>query len=134
MLTLPPSTRIWLALSPCDMRKGFHSLLAEARGRSMSDDPLCGDLFIFLGRQRTTVKVLWWSTGGLSLYSKRLEKGHFRMPVVQPGHTCAQLAAADLAMLLDGIDWTRVRRQKLHEPPKALTNLFAQKIDKQANV
>ena len=69
MLNLPPSCRVWLALAPCDMRKGFQSLLAEARSRWQAHDPLGGDLYIFLGRQRTTVKVLWWSAGGLSLYS-----------------------------------------------------------------
>ncbi len=130
MLSFSPSTRIWLALAPCDMRKGFYSLLAEARTRWQGHDPMAGDLYIFLGRQRTTVKVIWWSPGGLSLYSKRLEKGVFRMPKLLPGEASVQLASADLAMLLDGIDWTRVRRQKLHEPGRSLTNFSPQKIDK----
>lgn len=130
MLTLPPSCRIWLALAPCDMRKGFHSLLAEARARWPGQDPLAGDLYIFLGRQRTTVKVIWWSAGGISLFSKRLEKGCFRLPAVQPGQVSVAMAASDLAMLLDGIDWTRVRRQRLHEPRRSLTNLTEKMIDK----
>jgi transposase len=133
VLSLPPSCRMWLALQPCDMRKGFGSLLAEARFRWPSENPLGGDLFIFLGRQRTTVKVIWWSSGGLSLYSKRLEKGCFRLPVQKPGEPTVRLAAADLAMLLEGIDWTRVRRPKLYEPPRSLTNLSPQKIDKTPN-
>lgn len=122
MLSLPPSCRIWLALTPCDMRKGFHSLLAEARMRWPGGDPLSGDLYVFLGRQRTTVKVIWWSAGGISLYAKRLEKARFRLPVVKPGQTTATMAASDLAMLLDGIDWSRVRRPKLHEPARSLTD------------
>ena len=71
---------------------------------------------------------------GMSLYSKRLEKGVFRLPAVRPGETSVAMAASDLAMLLDGIDWTRARRQKLHEPPKPLTNLSPQKIDKSSKV
>ncbi len=122
MLTLPPSCRIWLALAPCDMRKGFHSLLAEARFRWPGEDPLGGDLYIFLGRQRTTIKVIWWSPGGISLYSKRLEKGSFRLPAIQPGQATVTIAASDLAMLLDGIDWTRARRQQLHEPRRSLAD------------
>ena len=134
MLSFSPSTRIWLALAPCDMRKGFYSLLAEARVRWQGHDPLAGDLYIFLGRQKTTVKVIWWSPGGMSLYSKRLEKGVFRLPAVRPGETSVAMAASDLAMLLDGIDWTRVRRQKLLEPPKPLANSSRQKIDKRLEV
>lgn len=122
MLSLPPSCRIWLALAPCDMRKGFHSLLAEARARRPGGDPLSGDLYVFLGRQRTTVKVIWWSPGGISLYSKRLEKARFRLPALQPGQTSVAMVASDLAMLLDGIDWSRVRRPKLHEPRRSLTD------------
>ena len=122
MLSLPPSCRIWLALAPCDMRKGFYSLLAEARFRWPEQDPLGGDLYLFLGRQRTTVKVIWWSAGGISMYSKRLEKGCFRLPSIQPGQATVAIASSDLAMLLDGIDWTRARRQKLHEPRRSLAD------------
>lgn len=120
MLSLPPSCRIWLALAPCDMRKGFYSLLAEARSRWPEKDPLAGDLYLFLGRQRTTVKVIWWSPGGISMFCKRLEKGSFRLPALQPGQPTVAIAASDLAMLLDGIDWTRVRRQEFHEPRRSL--------------
>ena len=104
------------------MRKGFYSLLAEARTRWPIGDPLTGDLYVFLGRQRTTVKVIWWSAGGMSLYSKRLEKARYRLPVVQPGQTTVAMAASDLAMLLDGIDWSRVRRPQLHEPRRSLAD------------
>ncbi len=134
MFPLPSGCRISLALRPCDMRKGFHSLLAEVRQRWPDDDPLAGDLYIFLGRHRTTCKVLWWSAGGLSLYSKRLERGAFRLPAIKPGEATVAIASADLAMLLEGIDWTRVRRQKLLEPPKPLANFSRQKIDKRLEV
>lgn len=116
------------------MRKGFYSLLAEARARWQGHDPLAGDLYIFLGRQRTTVKVIWWSPGGMSLYSKRLEKGVFRLPAVRPGEATVAMAASDLAMLLDGIDWSRVRRPTLHEPRRSLANRGEEKIDKRSEV
>ena len=120
MLSLPPSCRIFLATTPCDMRKGFDGLLAEVRRRWTAEDPFAGHLFLFLGKGRARIKVIWWSAGGLSLYSKRLEKGTFRLPKVEPGQTSVRLQAADLAMLLDGIDWTRARRQVLHEPRRSL--------------
>lgn len=129
MLTLPPSARIYLATRPTDMRKGIDGLLGEVRAR-WRDDPFAGHVFIFPSRDATRVKILWWSDGGLCLFAKRLEKGHFRLPRLEPNQTSVVLSAADVAMLLSGIDWTRVRRQKLHEPPRSLANFFAEGIDK----
>jgi len=122
VLSLPPSCRIFLATAPCDMRKGFAGLLAEVRARWSGEDPFAGHLFIFVSRRRNYVKILWWSAGGLSLFAKRLEKGVFRMPKVRPGQHSVSLDAADLAMLLEGIDWTRARRQRLLQPPRSLTS------------
>ena len=130
MLTLPPSCRIWLATRPTDMRKGMDGLLGEVRAR-WSDDPFGGHLFIFPSRDASRLKILWWSDGGLCLFAKRLEKGHFRLPRVEPGRSSVSLSSADLAMLLSGIDWTRARRQKLHEPPRSLAN-FCAEGDRQA--
>ena len=115
MLSLPPSCRVWLSTEAVDMRKGFDGLLAEAR-RRFAEDPLGGHLFVFVGRARDRVKVIWWDTGGLVLYCKRLEQGRFRLPRVEPGQTSVRLQAADLAMLLSGIDWSRVKRPRLYEP------------------
>ena len=103
------------------MRKGMDGLLGEVRSR-WSEDPFAGHLFIFPSRDTTRVKILWWSDGGLCLFAKRLEKGHFRLPRPQPDQVSVALSAADLAMLLSGIDWTRARRQQLHKPARSLTD------------
>jgi len=133
VLTLPPTCRIWLATRSTDMRKGMDGLLAEVRAR-WPHDPFAGHLFIFPSRDATRLKILWWSDGGLCLFGKRLENGHFRLPRVEPGQASVALSAADLAMLLSGIDWTRARRQKLLEPPGSLGNLSQQGIDKPIGV
>jgi len=122
MLSLPPNCRIFLATAPCDMRKGFFGLLGEVRARWASEDPFAGNLFVFVSRRGNYAKILWWSKGGLSLYAKRLERGRYRMPKVQPGQNSVPLDATDLAMLLEGIDWTRVRRQQLLQPPRSLAS------------
>ncbi len=108
-------------------------LLGEVRAR-WADDPFAGHLFIFPSRDASRVKILWWSEGGLCLFAKRLEKGHFRLPRLEPGCTSVALSSADLAMLLSGIDWTRARRQKLHEPPRSLADRSHEKIDKSPEV
>jgi transposase len=122
VLTLPPSTRIWLATQPCDMRRGFDGLLAEVRRRWQDEDALGGHLFIFVSRDRSRLKILWFADGGLCLLAKRLERSRFRLPRVEPGQTGVRLGAADLAMLLSGIDWARVRRPRLFQPPGSLAN------------
>ena len=86
------------------MRRGFDELLAEARQRCADADPLSGHLFIFIGKRRHHVKVLYFQAGGLCLFAKRLEIGCFKLPQVAPGQASVQLAAVDLPMLLDGID------------------------------
>jgi len=121
VLTLPPSCHIWLATRPTDMRKGMDGLVGEVRKR-WSDDPFGGHLFIFPSRDASRVKILWLHDGGLCLFAKRLERGHFRLPRPQPDQASVGLSAADLAMLLSGIDWTRARRQQLYEPPRSLAD------------
>lgn len=119
MLNLPPSCRIWWVSAATDMRRGFDGLLAEARRRH-PDDALSGHLFVFVGRRRNMVKVLWWSPGGLSLLCKRLEAGRFRLPTTLDGQASVAIGAADLAMLLEGIDWTSVKRQPLFQPHRSV--------------
>ena len=120
MLMLPPSCRIYLCPQPCDMRRGYDGLYAEVK-RTCAESPLSGHLFIFVAKGRSRLKILFWSDGGLCLFCKRLEKGRFKLPVVEAGQTSVRLSAVDLAMLLGGIDLKHVRRQALFQPPGSLT-------------
>ena len=119
MLMLPPSCRIYLCPQPCDMRRGYDGLYGEVK-RRCAESPLSGHLFIFVGKGRSRLKILFWSDGGLCLFSKSLEKGRFKLPVVEAGQTSVTLSAVDLAMLLGGIDLKQVRRQALFQPPGSL--------------
>ena len=114
MLTLPPSVRIHLAAQPVDMRKGFDGLMAIVCAWDL--DPFAGDLFVFVSRNRTRVKVLHWDHGGFVLTYKRLEAGVFRVPWPKPGATKLRIDSTQLAMLLDGIDFSRVRRPRVWMP------------------
>ena len=114
MLTLPPSVRIHLAAQPTDMRKGFDGLMAIVR--AWGADPFTGDLFVFVSRNRTRVKILHWDHGGFVLTYKRLEAGTFRVPLPKRGARKLRLDATQLAMLLDGIDFSRVRRPRAWFP------------------
>ena len=79
MLSLSELVRIYVCLTPTDMRKSFDSLAAVVR-EGLGYDPLSGHLFVFRSRRGDRVKLLWWDRDGLTLYYRRLEKGTFRFP------------------------------------------------------
>lgn len=104
------SVRVFLATGPTDMRKGFDSLAALVRDH-LGHDPLSGSLFLFLGRRRDRLKVLYWDSDGFALWYKRLEEGTFRLPAKNTDAS-VELKASELAMLLEGIDLTSIKRRR----------------------
>ncbi len=109
MLRLPPSVRIFLCRVPVDMRRSFDGLAAMAE-QVVRENPLSGHLFVFRGRRGDRVKILYWDRDGYALWYKRLETGVFRFPSA-PGQA-AEISAADLGLILEGIDLRSVKRQK----------------------
>ena len=105
------AAKIYLATAPTDMRKGFDSLAALVK-EGFGEDPLSGHLFLFIGRARDRLKILYWDTDGFALWYKRLEEGTFRLPAARPDAASVQLKASELAMLLEGIDLRSIKRRK----------------------
>ena len=108
--------RVLMCTSPTDMRKGFDTLAALVRD-GLGYDPLSGHLFLFVGRRRDRIKILYWDRDGYALWYKRLEKGTFRMPVAKPDSASVELKASELAMLLEGIDLRSIKRRKRFRHP-----------------
>jgi transposase len=106
-MMIPSGTRVWLAAGATDMRRGFDGLAALIQAR-LGADPFGGHVFIFRGRRGDLVKMLWWDGDGLCLFAKRLERGRFIWPQATDGSI--HLSAAQLSMLLEGIDWRRPER------------------------
>jgi len=104
MIALPANSRVWLAAGATDMRKGFDGLAALVQTQ-LTEDPFSGHLFVFRGRGGDRVKILWWRGNGFCLFAKRLERGRFVWPHATSG--TVHLSGAQLAMLLEGIDWRR---------------------------
>ena len=107
MIPVPSNTRVWLAAGVTDMRRGFNTLAAPAE-QVLAEDPFSGHLFVFRGRRGDLLKIIWWDSQGACLFSKRLEHGRFVWPAAQDGKI--SLTAAQLAMLLEGIDWRIPKR------------------------
>ncbi len=108
MLSLPPAVRIFVATAPTNMHLSFDRLAALARD-VLQQDPLSGHLFVFRNRLGDRMKILVWDRSGFCLWYKRLEKGVFHFPSAQATHL--ELDAAELLLLLDGIDLTRATRR-----------------------
>ena len=113
-------TRIWLATEPADMRCGFDRL-AERAAAVTGQDPLGGHLFLFRSRGGDRLKILYFDRDGYALWYKRLEEGTFKWPKVPPASADGSASAAaasvelrgsELAMILDGIDLSTVKRVK----------------------
>jgi transposase len=116
VLNFPPAVRIWLATAPVDLRRSFDRLAAEVR-EQLHHDPLSGHVFVFRNKRADRVKLLYWDEDGYIIVYKRLEEGVFRWPVTAPGESSASLRAAELAMLLDGIDWSKAQRGRRYHRP-----------------
>lgn len=117
MLSIPGTVKIFLCLSPTDMRKSIDGLAGLANN-VLRQDPLSGHLFVFLGKRRDRVKLLYFDGDGYALWYKRLEVGVYNLPAAGANQTSLSLSAADLSLLLSGVDLASVRRGKRYRRPE----------------
>jgi transposase len=109
--------RVMVATKPVDFRKGADGLAALVRD-VVGADPFSGTVYVFRARRADRIKLVFWDGTGLCLFAKRLEDGAFRWPAIEDG--VIRLTAAQLAALLEGLDWRRV-----HEPRETTVPLSA---------
>jgi transposase len=96
------------------MRCGFDRL-AERVKVVIGEDPLSGHLFVFRSRRGDRLKILVWERDGFVLWYKRLEAGVFKLPRMSEGARSIELRASELAMILDGIDVSKLKRVPRYE-------------------
>jgi len=108
------AARIWLATEATDMRCGFDRL-AERVKAVIGRDPLSGHLFLFRSRRGDRMKILVWDRDGYVLWYKRLETGVFKLPRAGEGVRSVEMRASELAMVLDGIDVSKLKRVPRYE-------------------
>jgi transposase len=135
VLSLPLPGRIFWCTLPTDMRKSFDTLSGLVQ-KHLGQDPLSGDLFVFRSKRGDRIKLLYWDSDGLAIWYKRLEEGSFALPSTVTAATTSEMTSAagdaprtavgdhglmlrpaELALLLDGIDLTHVKRQKRYQRP-----------------
>jgi len=114
VIALPASVRVYLALSPCDMRRSFDGLHALVTG-TLELDAFAGHLFVFGNRRRDRVKILYWDRDGFAVWAKRLEQGTYALPLEESGQRRREITSAELGVLLSGIDLSQVQRRKRYQ-------------------
>jgi len=104
------------------MRKSFDGLAAVVKN-GFQKNPLTGTFFVFINKTADRLKILYWDRDGYAQWYKRLESGRFRIPVALIDGTkpVALVSAAQLAMILEGIDPVVVKQRKRF----ALKNTYA---------
>lgn len=119
MLMLPSSVRMFVATQPVDGRRGCDGLAGMVR-EVFGQDPLGGHLFVFFSRRRTSVRILFWDRSGWCLFSKRLERGVFRLPEqIASGANGREIDVGELTMILEGIELRDATRRARWTPATA---------------
>src|SRR5437867_2849895 len=116
MFSVPASVRVFVATSPVDLRRGFDGLAALTR-EVLEQDPLSGHLFAFRNKRGDRLKVLFFASGGLCLFYKRLERGRFRLPDADTVHQ--EIDGGELGLILEGLDLAGARRRPRWRPQAA---------------
>ena len=111
MIHLPASVRVYLCLTPCDMRKSFDSLQTLVR-EHLELDAFAGHLFVFTSRRKDRVKILYWDRDGFAVWSKRLEEGTYAVPFGDGAEHRREITAQELGALLSGIDLSTAKRRR----------------------
>ena len=120
MTPFSPSARYYLYREPADIRKSFDGLCGLVE-QGLGRDPTSGEVFVFLNRRRTHVKLLTFDRSGFVLYYKRLEEGTFEVPKAAG----ESLSWRDLMLMLEGVALSSVRYRKRFTLPVSRVNTAA---------
>jgi transposase len=115
MIHLPASVRVYLCLTPCDMRKSFDGLHALVRDH-LELDAFAGHLVVFASRRRDRIRIFYWDRDGFGLWSKYLEEGTYAVSFADSvSERRQEITAQELSALLSGIDLTQAKRRKRYQ-------------------
>ena len=103
--------RYYLYREPTDIRKSFDGLCGIVSER-LGQNPMSGDVFIFINKPRNRMKLLRWEPGGFVLFYKRLERGTFELPILSSGILSQRIGYGELAMMVTGISMQYAKKRR----------------------
>ena len=112
MLALSYHLRYFICSATIDMRNGFDGLAGIVRNH-LKKDPISGDVFIFINKTRTHIKLLYWDGDGFALFYKRLERGRYNLTVYN--EPSKQIKREELMMLLEGLSFAEMKQKKRYK-------------------
>lgn len=117
MLLQPSADKYFFYVDFVDMRKGFDSLSGIVSS-SINHDPVSANVFIFINRRGTQLKLLQWEGDGFAVYYKRLERGTFERPLALANELFICIEVIELQKIFKGISSrsTRQRVRYQHKP------------------
>jgi hypothetical protein len=119
MLGFTSAQRYYLSRQAADMRKSYDGLSGVVR-QGLGRDPLSGEVFIFLNRRRTMIKLLVWDRSGFVVWSKRLERGTFELPAAKESGASIVVSWENLVLILEGVSLGSVLHRKRYTRPQAV--------------
>ena len=114
MFSLGQGLKYYLCVGSVSMCNGIDGLSGIVRNK-LGRDPLSGEVFIFISKNRCNMKLLHWETGGFVLYQKRLEAGTFEIPEYDSKLLSYQMDWSTLVMLIEGIKLKKVRYRERYK-------------------
>jgi transposase len=111
MFALTETQRFYIYSEATDMRKSFNALSGLVRSK-LKQNPLSGNVFIFVNKRKNLMKLLHWQEGGFVLYYKRLEKGQFEINFSSESESKIEISHAQLAMIIAGISTRNITKLK----------------------
>ena len=102
MFALTSSMSYYLCPHDVDMRKGIYSLYQLVKS-DMGRNPLSGEVFLFLGKNRGMIKILHWQKDGFILYTKKLERGTFEVPHFNHDSGQYEMKWATFVLIMEGV-------------------------------
>ena len=115
MFALTKSMRFYLCPVAIDMRKGIYSLYQYVKSE-MRRNPLSGEVYLFLGKHRDTIKILHWENDGFVLYIKKLERGTFEAPCFNPADNCYEMKWSTFVLIMEGVSIRSAKYRKRFMP------------------
>lgn len=113
---IPQGVQVFVALEPVDMRYSFDRLSGLAK-EQVGYDARSGALFVFFGRRRDALKILFFDGSGMCQFYKRLDAGMFRLPQATDGARHVEVDDATLEALLDSVQIEPQRVPRPRRPP-----------------
>jgi transposase len=104
-----------------DMRAGADRL-AHLCKEEIGMNPYQGAVFLFFNRDRSRAKIYFYDGTGSCVFSKRLERGRFKVPLVGSGQKCGIVVSNELSLLLEGVDTSKILRPRPWIPKKEIAS------------